>query len=119
LNNLKILIVDDDVLSTEFMSIFLESEGFQITCSTSVQEAIAAFDRELPSVVVTDIQLSDGTGMDLALYIKQKQKDVRIIAVTGFQRDQLQDKGCDLGLLDAILTKPIDLMNLTLAINPE
>lgn len=57
----KVLLVDDDAVVLETLAAVVEEE-FSIAVASSVMEALERFDEERFAVVITDFELSDGTG---------------------------------------------------------
>lgn len=104
----KILLVDDDLLSVEFMRMYVESKGYLSVTANSVDLACRLVDEHQPHVVVTDLQLSDGTGVEVADHAR-KSCAATVIGVTGYDRQSLESKGLSLSSLKAILVKPLDL----------
>jgi DNA-binding response OmpR family regulator len=107
----KVLLVDDDLLSVEFMRMYLESKGYQSLTAHSVESARLVVEEHRPNVVVTDLQLSDGTGIDVANHAKSICSPM-VIGVTGYDRQSLEAKGLALSDLSSILLKPLDLKQL-------
>jgi DNA-binding response OmpR family regulator len=115
---MKVLLLDDDNLSLEFMRIFLESEGATIKAATTCSEAREFFEAFTPDVVVVDVELEDGSGIDFAKYVKSKS-NVRVILASGHSVEHIRESGVAPEIIDVILTKPIELQDLKLAIFPE
>lgn len=111
----KILLVDDDPLSVEFMRLFIESDGFMTLSACSCAEAKAAVDEHAPDIIVTDVELTDGSGVDLAHYAKSKGNPC-IIGVTGHSAQHLSETGNDITVFSTLLLKPIELDRLRAAI---
>ncbi len=114
----KILLVDDDPLSVEFMRLFMEADGHEVWCACSCSEARSLYDEHRPEVLVTDVELLDGSGVDLAQYVKGKGIPV-IVGVTGHSREHLKESGNDVSVFNSLLTKPIELDVLKRAIQPK
>ena len=111
----KILLVEDDQLSAEFMKISLEDEGYDVLVANSLAEATKTFFAHNPSIVITDIQLGDGSGIELAKMVKQHGAK-KVIGVSGFGKSQLSQMGRDTTDFDQIFTKPVELSELTTTI---
>lgn len=101
-----ILLVDDDFLSLEFMKVFLEGEGHTVMVASTSGEAAAAVTDKKPEILMTDIRLSDGSGIDLAKRAKTSGI-ARIFGVTGLDPEVLAENG-DNKFFDAIIPKPVD-----------
>ena len=106
-----VLLVEDDPLSAEFMRLFLEAANYNVKSVGSQTLALAAIAAECPIALVTDMQLPDGSGIEIS-QIARKSGCSKIIGVTGYERAQLAEKGLDLSSFDVFLTKPVDLNEL-------
>lgn len=67
----KILIVEDDVIICGGIKVYLESKGFMADCAYSAAQAKTALQSRY-SLVLLDINLPDGDGMELCREIRQK-----------------------------------------------
>jgi DNA-binding NtrC family response regulator len=79
----KILIVDDDRSIRWALNKALESWDYKTAQAGSVAEAIEIFQAEEPDVVLLDIDLPDGSGLDVLSKIKEQQPEAIVIMVTG------------------------------------
>src|SRR3989338_5022531 len=61
----RILIVDDDVAVQGFTKLILEREGFVIEACGTITEAVNAFRRQRPDMLIIDLGLPDGNGLKL------------------------------------------------------
>lgn len=109
----KILIVDDDILSLEFLKLFLEDEGFEVSTAQCVSDARALACELRPQYILSDIQLPDGSGQDLVADLR-KEFEFRAIAVTGFNAADISGASTKDGVLifNKTVTKPVDLSHL-------
>jgi DNA-binding NtrC family response regulator len=82
-NKEKILIVDDDRAIRWTLSEALKSWGFSPIEAGSVAEAIPQFTGESPAAVLLDIDLPDGSGLDVLKQIKEERPDVVVVMITG------------------------------------
>ena len=71
----KILVVDDEKLIRWTLSEALRSWAFQPVEASSVKEALETFDSESPALTLLDINLPDGSGLDVLGQIREKQSD--------------------------------------------
>jgi two-component system, NtrC family, response regulator AtoC len=81
--NEHILVVDDDEAIRWTLREALQSWSFESTEATSVAEALAKFNAELPAAVLLDIDLPDGSGLDVLREIKRENPDLIVIMITG------------------------------------
>jgi len=81
---ITILLVDDHELIRSGLGAVLDLEPDMDVVGTagSVAEAITAYDRLQPMVVVADLQLQDGTGLDIVRTIRKKSDDTGLIVLT-------------------------------------
>lgn len=90
LDGLHVLAVDDDEDSRRLVQAVLEKAGARVTLATSVEQAMAAFDRELPDVVVSDIGMPGQDGLELIRRIRARPGDrggqVPAAALTAYAR---------------------------------
>jgi DNA-binding NtrC family response regulator len=102
----RVLIVDDDQGARLFQRTILEKAGHQVFTANNGEEAMRFFFRKQIEVVVTDIRMPQGDGMELIEAIHGISPDAAIIAVSGTGPDQLR-MAEELGAR-ATLTKPVD-----------
>jgi two-component system, NtrC family, response regulator AtoC len=79
----QILVVDDDQAIRWTLREALLGWGFTASEAGSVAEGLAAFNAEPPAAVLLDIDLPDGSGLDLLREIKRDNEDAIVIMITG------------------------------------
>jgi DNA-binding NtrC family response regulator len=79
----KVLIVDDDLMTRWTLSEALRRWGYLPAEGGTVAAGLAAFDAESPAVVLLDVNLPDGTGLDVLREIKRRQPQAVVIMMTG------------------------------------
>jgi signal transduction histidine kinase/ActR/RegA family two-component response regulator len=102
----RVLLVDDHDDTVEILSEILTASGFAVETANSVQAA-RDVDLEHVDVIVSDIGLPDGTGLDLMRELRMRTNRPAI-ALTGFGMESDVRASKDAGF-DAHLTKPIDV----------
>jgi CheY-like chemotaxis protein len=105
----KILIADDSRLHVHLVSAWLNDRGFQIVTSfDSVQASMNAV-RIQPDLIVLDLNMPGGSGVDVLKRLKasNKTKDIPIIVITGTGGREMRDFVRRLGAAD-LLEKPLD-----------
>jgi two-component system, NtrC family, response regulator AtoC len=78
----KILVVDDEKLIRWTLSEALRGWSYQPIEASNVKEALDLFDAESPAVTLLDINLPDGSGLDVLKQIREKQSDAVVIMIT-------------------------------------
>src|SRR5690242_15850091 len=81
--NEQILVVDDDEAIRWTLREALQSWGFASAEVASVAEAIKHFNSDLPAAVLLDIDLPDGSGLDVLREIKRERPEAIVIMITG------------------------------------
>jgi len=82
-SNEQILIVDDDQVIRWTLREALQSWGFATVEAGSAAEAVKQFQAELPTAVLLDIDLPDGSGLDVLREIKREHPEALAIMITG------------------------------------
>jgi signal transduction histidine kinase/CheY-like chemotaxis protein len=77
-----VLVVEDDELVAQALAISLRHAGYGVTLARNVEEALVAFDANPAEVVVTDLLMPGGTGLDLLRELDQRDPFVPVIIVT-------------------------------------
>lgn len=107
--NHKILLVDDEISITGYLSELLEMHGYAvITCNDS-QQALTQFiaDPNAIDLVITDMTLPGLTGIELAEGILHLRPDLPIVLCSGYIDDATQQAIKDSGIREAFC-KPVD-----------
>lgn len=103
------LIVEDDADTRAAMKILIDAEGFDVDEATSLRDARGAIESRTPHVVLCDIVLPDGNGLDLLKTVDAARTD--FVAVTGKASVDTVVSALREGALD-YLTKPVDVKRL-------
>ena len=106
----KILIADDDKNIVELLRLYIEKEGYTTVTALNGREAIAAFNREKPDLVVLDIMMPEIDGWQVCKEIR-KSSEIPIIMLTA--KGETFDKvlGLELGADDYVV-KPFETKEL-------
>jgi len=81
--NEQILVVDDDQMIRWTLREALQSWGFATVEASLAAEAVKQFLAELPAAVLLDIDLPDGSGLDVLREIKREHPEAIVIMITG------------------------------------
>jgi len=111
----SILIVDDDKIILDSLCEFLSLEGFQTSGTDSFKGAVTKLQHQAYNLVITDINLPDGDGLDLLDIVKKDFPQTVVIAITGYGSIESAVKAIKRGAYD-YLTKPIVDDELRLAV---
>src|SRR5438552_12159185 len=75
LRGISILIVEDDTDTRDLLRVLLESDGGFVVTTASVKEALSAYDRRRPDVVVADIGMPEYNGYTLIGRIRARDRE--------------------------------------------
>jgi len=100
----KILVVDDEKKFVDVLRGYLEQAGFGVVTAYDGKQALAAFRREKPNLVLLDLNLPEVDGLDVARTLRQSS-NVPIIMVTARVEETHRLIGLELGA-DDYITKP-------------
>ena len=79
----KVLVVEDDVALLETLSQILRTGGYEPIGATRVDQALQVIRAETPDLVILDLRLPDGDGLDVCRGIRWLGKDTPIIVLSG------------------------------------
>jgi DNA-binding NtrC family response regulator len=80
----RVLVADDEAIVVNSIRRVLSRKGFIVEEAFTCKDALAhAFNRDY-DLVLLDMRMSDGNGMDVLQKIKAKRPDVRVVIVTGY-----------------------------------
>jgi DNA-binding NtrC family response regulator len=111
----NILVIDDDRIILDSLCEFLSLEGFQTNGAESIKSALAKLEKQSYSLVITDVNLPDGDGLELLKTIKQEHPQTVAIVITGYGTIESAVKAIKQGAYD-YLTKPISDDELRMAV---
>jgi two-component system NtrC family response regulator len=84
LNNSNVLIIDDEENLRKLLARVVELEGYTVYQAASIKEGIRVLDKESISIVVSDVKLPDGNGVELVSKIKQDYPVAEVIVLTAY-----------------------------------
>jgi CheY-like chemotaxis protein len=110
LDDLRILVVEDDVDARLWLKDSLESLGAVVVIATSVQEALDSFEPQAPHVLVADIRLPDGDGYALLQRVRTMDtahgRHTPAIALTAYPRVEDRERALEAGFVTHV-SKPV------------
>ena len=111
----SILVIDDDKIILDSLCEFLSLEGFQTSGAETLKSALAKLEKEDYCLVITDVNLPDGDGLELLDIIRKDYPRTVVVVITGYGTIESAVKAIKKGAYD-YLTKPIIDDELRLAV---
>ena len=114
----QLLIVEDDTALNRGLCQSLKSENRRIVSCRNLKEAMDQFLCQAPSLVLLDVNLPDGSGLELLKRIKAKEPSLPVILLTANDTDMDIVDGLEQGA-DDYITKPFSLAVLRARVNTQ
>lgn len=115
LKDIRVLVVDDEEILAWSIDTELRALGAEITKASSVREAIERFPAASPDLVITDLKLPDGNGLELLKKWRFEYPDLPIILITAHGAIDSAVTALRLGAFD-YLQKPFNMKDLIAAV---
>ena len=104
----RLLVVDDEPDLRTLYELTLVREGYDVDCAGSVEEAWSRLQEGGYQLVITDMRLPDGSGLDLLQRMEQAARSERAMVITAYASAENAVEALKAGAYD-YLTKPVDL----------
>src|ERR1051325_10706085 len=105
---MDLLIVDDEASLRDFLSIVFEGEGWRTEAAATVAAARAAVQRHEPDVILCDLMLPDGSGIDFLRELKAQNPSIAVVMITAHTSTKSAVDALKAGATDYI-AKPFDI----------
>jgi DNA-binding NtrC family response regulator len=105
--NQRVLLVDDDPGVSEVVGLLLEREGYAVESAATLKEALTRVDTRAPDVVVTDLKLPDGTGLDVIAVLRGRHPGLPIVMITSYSSMESAIAALRAGAVDYVI-KPFN-----------
>ncbi|MBI5103387.1 MAG: response regulator [Solirubrobacterales bacterium] len=108
-----VLVVDDHDLNRQLLTMLVAAEGHAVVEAASVAEVRARVADATPDVVLMDVNLPDGDGLDLVAELRREPRfaNVWIYAVTAYLMGEVHERAHRSGC-DGLFEKPVDTTKL-------
>jgi two-component system response regulator GlrR len=103
----RVLVVDDDADILRLITIRLGAGGYEVECAGGSDDALRAFDRRSPQLVITDLKMQGMDGLALFDALRQRQPGVPVIVLTAHGTIPDAVAATQRGVF-GFLTKPFD-----------
>jgi len=107
LRGIDIVLVDDENESRRMVTTVLRAAGANIVAVDNAAAALTAIEEHRPNLVITDIAMPDVDGYTLTRTLREREHDLKVVALSAFPPSPENKSG-----FDAYLSKPIDPFHL-------
>ena len=114
----RVLVVDDEADFLATYDRLLRRQGYEVVTAKSLAAGLAALDLERPSLVISDLRLPDGDGLDVVRAARRGPAPPAVIVVTGYPSVDRRQAALAAGAT-AFLAKPFSAAALLAAIRSE
>ena len=113
-----VLVVDDNFDATEVLALLIEAEGFSTATARTLAQACECVANAPPRLIFLDVNLPDGSGMNLLAEVKNdlRTAGIHVVMLSGLMDPRISEEAHLLGA-SAFVTKPMDHKGLTALLN--
>jgi two-component system response regulator PilR (NtrC family) len=111
----SILIVDDEQSMREMLAILLKKEGLDVRSAGSRSEAAETLRRGPVDLVLTDVKLPDGDGLEILRHVKSGSPETAVVVMTAYGTSEMAVAARKLGA-EAYILKPFDVDELRIVV---
>ena len=112
---MDLLVVDDEASLRDFLTIVFEEEGWRVEAAGSLAEARSMLARNEPDVILCDLMVPDGSGIDLLREVKTSNPSVALVMITAHTSTKSAVEALKAGAFDYI-AKPFDIEELKIIV---
>ncbi len=111
----RVVIIDDEPQVRRSLYRVLSDEGYRVDTADSARAGMELVERVRPGVVILDLKLPDGSGLEVLRRISELDESIQTIVITAYAEIQRAVEAMKLGASD-FLKKPYELDELLLAV---
>ena len=104
---IRVMVVDDEKVIADTLALILRAAGYATSASYSATEALDAFPEFCPDLVLSDVMLGDGNGLELGIRFHQARPECRILLFSGAVTEAELRRMSPEGSAFEFLSKPV------------
>src|SRR5207253_6418682 len=97
-----LLVVDEASSMRELLDLYFTDKGHQVEVAADAASAISRFSEHEHDLVITDLRLGRGSGMDVLREVKAKRSSTEVIVITAFATQEAGLEATRLGAYDFV-----------------
>jgi DNA-binding NtrC family response regulator len=113
--SLRVVVIDDEPQVRKSLYRVLSDEGYKVDTAESAREGFELVERLKPHIVILDLKLPDGSGLDVLKLISELDESIQTIVISAYAEVQLAVEAMKMGAAE-FLKKPYELEEITLAL---
>jgi DNA-binding NtrC family response regulator len=82
--NFRVLVIDDEKIVCDRLSMELEREGFEVEAYTESEQALPRIASQHFDLVITDIKMRGPNGIEVMNFVRENHPSTKVIVITGF-----------------------------------
>ena len=108
------MIVEDDTVLANALSLALQNEGYELSLATDGEEAERMIQQEIPDLILLDLLLPIKNGFEVLKVMRQNPntKDISVVILTNFEQETSINEGKKLGVKDYIVKANVDIQDI-------
>ena len=106
-NEIRILIVDDEMIVRSSLKSWLEEDGYPIDTAASAEDALKMMQEHAYSILLLDIKMPGMDGIELLRRVKQVNPELEVVMITAYATIESAVEAMKIGAFDYI-TKPFE-----------
>jgi DNA-binding response OmpR family regulator len=109
-NNKNVLVIDDSETTLVMLEWFLKENGFIAHYASNVKEALQLIDKQIPDVILLDLNMPEISGYDFLKMIKsdERKKNIPVLVISALDSNESKLRVKNLGAIDFV-SKPLIL----------
>ncbi|MGE0456201.1 MAG: sigma-54-dependent transcriptional regulator [Vicinamibacteria bacterium] len=111
----RVLVIDDELSMREMLTIMLGKEGHEVVTAASRAEAARVLERGPVDLIVTDLRLPDGDGIEILRHVKAAAPETVVVVMTAYSTTETAVAALKLGAHDYLI-KPFDVDELKIVV---
>ncbi len=111
----RLLLIDDEESILDFLSLLFQQEGYEVETARCVGDARRALGRNGYDLILCDVLMPDGSGLDLLREIKTAEPSPPVVMMTAYTSTKSAIEAMKLGAADYI-SKPFDVDELKIVV---
>jgi two-component system phosphate regulon response regulator PhoB len=113
-NKKKVMIVEDDAVLVNALTLALEDKGYDLSVATDGEEAEKMIMQIKPDLILLDLLLPIKSGFEVLKVVRGNPdtKDISVVVLTNFEQETSVDEGMRLGVKDYVVKANIDIKDI-------